>query len=63
MLKKEAGAENGGRTGIDFQVYCPLLIGVSISFSAWLDFEVMEKMLKVKKGETVELKDFSEEAK
>ena len=60
MLKKEAGAENGGSTGIDFQVYCPWLIGGSISLSAWLDFEVMEKMLKVKKGETVELRDFSE---
>ena len=49
MLKKEAEAENGGSTGIDFQVYCPWLIGGSISLSAWLDFEVMEKMLKVKK--------------
>ncbi len=43
-----------------FQVYCPWLIRGSISLSAWLDFEVMKKMLKVKKGETVELKDFSE---
>ena len=60
MLKKEAGAENGGSTGIDFKVYCTWLIGRSISLSAWLDFEVMEKMLKVKKGETVELRDFSE---
>jgi hypothetical protein len=33
---------------------------VAISLSASLDFEVMEKILKVKKGETVELKDFSE---
>jgi|TARA_B100000586_G_scaffold122360_1_gene88310 hypothetical protein len=32
---------------------------VAISLSACLDFEVMEKMLKLKKGETVELKDFS----
>ena len=42
-----------------FQVYCPWLIRGSISLSACLDFEVMEKMLKLKKGETVELKDFS----
>jgi len=36
-----------------------LVNGVAISLSACLDFEVMEKMLKLKKGETVELKDFS----
>ena len=60
ILKKEAGAENGGSTGIDFSGILSLVNGVAISLSAWLDFEVMEKILKVKKGETVELKDFSE---
>ncbi len=59
ILKKEAGAENGRSTGIDFQVILSLVNGVAISLSACLDFEVMEKMLKLKKGETVELKDFS----
>ena len=49
ILKKEAGAENGGSTGIDFQVYCPCLIGGQFHYQPGLDFEVMEKMLKVKK--------------
>ena len=59
ILKKEVGAENGGSTGIDFQLYCPWLIGGQFDYQPGWILKLWKKT-QGKKGETVELKDFSE---
>ena len=49
ILKKEAGAENGGSTGIDCSGILSLFNWMVNFISDWMDLEVMVKMLKVKK--------------